>query len=146
MKRLLLAALVAVFFVSCAGLSLNPDTQPILERSVARTVGYLIGAEVPEVIPEVTVLLETLKMSDDPLAVDKLVMELSTKLKAHPLIVANLMDLKSLVRIETGEIDMVRVGNVLRGFEEGLLIAGLESGVSDKLEVSISGTTGPTAP
>ena len=118
-----LILILAITLCGCASIEINKEAEDVLIKSAARTLGYKTAQKFPDektvAIAFIDVLLVTEDEGLDPI-IDQGLKYLVMRYAKDPLLQANLMDLKGMVKIETGEYDIGKVRMAAAAFREGL--------------------------
>lgn len=128
-KHLRVASIIVILLVAlgvgfgCA--TFQPEQQEAVERMAARTAGYLVAKEEPELAAEILPYIETYLAAPTLQAavIQEGIVYLEGKIK-DPLVVANVRDVVEMIKIpEEPLFDETKLRQAIFGFKEGLLMA-----------------------
>jgi len=122
MKNILIL-LLAIVICGCGAIQISPEAETVLIKSAARTLGYKTAQEFPDEKVMAIAFIDVLIASEDATIdaiLDEGVRYLIKRYAKEPLLRASLMDLKGMVKIETGEYDIGKVKIAAAAFREGM--------------------------
>lgn len=137
MKICIMIMIVAMVLVGCmpAQIQVNQDSKEVIAKITARHVGYEIQKKYPDVAKEVLAISKEILLAKDDIiatSVKSLTSVLINKVTDDPLLIMDIKDLASLVKIDAGvEITKEQI-KIFHAVAKGL-ISGIESWINIKI-------------
>ena len=136
MKICIMIMIVAMVLVGCAPgqgqvqIQVDPDSQEVIAKITARHVGFELQREYPDVVKEVLIISKKILLAKDDIiaeSVKSLTSVLINKVTDDPLLIMNIKDLVSLIKINADvEITEEQI-KIFHAVAKGL-ISGIETG------------------